>query len=133
MAKLMRAGLEHHDIHQCEIMHELSIAMSILDLAAEEAERQGGARVLEIHLKLGRLSGVVKEALLSAYELARESTALEEAQLVIEEVAVRVHCPACNTTRAVVSAQQLCCAECGTPSADVVSGRELEVFAMEIQ
>jgi hydrogenase nickel incorporation protein HypA/HybF len=125
--------LERHDIRPCEIMHELSIAMSILDLAEEEAERHGSARVLEIHLKLGRLSGVVKEALLSAYELARESTALEEARLVIEEVPVRVHCPACKTTRAVVSAQQLCCLECGTPSADVVSGRELEVFAMEIQ
>ena len=114
-------------------MHELSIAVSILDLAAEEAERHGSVRVLEIHLKLGPLSGVVKEALLSAYQLARESTPLEEAQLVIEEVPVQVHCPTCKTTRAVVSAQQLCCALCGTPSADVVSGRELEVVAMEIQ
>jgi hydrogenase nickel incorporation protein HypA/HybF len=118
---------------RCEIMHELSIAVSILDLAEEEAEKHGSARVLEIHLKLGALSGVVKEALLSAYELAREGTSFEEARLVIEEVPVRVHCPTCKTTRAAVSAQRLCCAECGTPSADLVSGRELEVFAMEIQ
>ena len=134
IAKPTRNELARHDIRRCEIMHELSIAMSILDLAAEEAERtRERARVLEIHLKLGRLSGVVKEALLSAYELARECTALEEAQLVIEEVPIRVHCPSCKTARAVVSAQQLCCADCGTPSADVLSGRELEVFAREIQ
>ena len=43
-------------------MHELSIALSILDLAAEEAGRRGG-RVVAVHLKLGPLSGVVKEAL----------------------------------------------------------------------
>ena len=114
-------------------MHELSIALSILDVAAEEAERQGGVRVLGIHLKLGPLSGVVKEALLSAYELAREGTPFEESQLVIEDVPVLVHCPTCRTTRPVVSVQQLCCAECGTPSRDVVSGRDLEVVAMEIQ
>ncbi len=114
-------------------MHELSIALSILDLAAEEAQRHGSVRVLEIHLKLGRLSGVVKEALLSAYELARTSTRFEEAQLVVEEVQVLVRCPACRTTRAVVSEQQLCCAECGTPSAEVVRGRDLAVVAMVIQ
>jgi hydrogenase nickel incorporation protein HypA/HybF len=114
-------------------MHELSIALSILEAASEEAQRQGSVRVLGIHLKLGSLSGVVKEALLSAFELAREGTEFEEAQLVVEEVPVMVLCPICRTSRPVVSVQQLCCAECGTPSHDVVSGRELEVVAMEIQ
>jgi hydrogenase nickel incorporation protein HypA/HybF len=114
-------------------MHELSIALSILDVAGEEARRQGSVRVLGIHLKLGPLSGVVKEALLSAYELARESSPFEETQLIIEEVPVLVHCPSCRETRPVVSVQQLCCAECGTASHDVVSGRDLQVVAMEIQ
>ena len=50
-------------------MHELSIALSLLDQVAEEAERRGGVQVHAIHLRLGPLSGVVKEALLSAYEL----------------------------------------------------------------
>jgi hydrogenase nickel incorporation protein HypA/HybF len=114
-------------------MHELSIALSILDVATEEAQRQGSSRVLGIHLKLGPLSGVVKEALLSAYELARESSPFAETELVIEDVPVLVHCPACRTTRGVVSVQELCCVECGTPSHDVISGRNLEVVAMEIQ
>ena len=55
-------------------MHELSIAMSILDLAGEEVERQGGGRVVAIHLRLGPLAGVVKTALCSAFELAREAS-----------------------------------------------------------
>lgn len=113
-------------------MHELSIALSILDIAAEEAERRS-ARVRSIHLKLGRLSGVVKEALLSAYELAREAEGLDDVPLLIEEIAVQLHCPHCAMTRPAVSVWQLCCAECGTPSADIVSGRELEVVALEIQ
>ena len=114
-------------------MHELSIALSILDVASEEARRQGATCVKGIYLRLGPLSGVVKEALLAAYELARETSELSEADLVVEDVPVQAVCPTCRTTRAVVSLQELFCAECGTPTPDVVSGRDLEVFALEIQ
>ena len=51
-------------------MHELSIAMSIVDLAQEEADRRGGVQIKAVHLRLGLLSGVVKDALLSSYEMA---------------------------------------------------------------
>lgn len=67
-------------------MHELSIVMSILDLVEEEAERRGNPRVEAIHLRIGTLSGVVKEALLSAYELAAEQTPFAESKLVVEDV-----------------------------------------------
>ena len=114
-------------------MHELSIAMSILEFAGAEADRRGGVRVVGIHLKVGPLSGVVKEALLSAFGLAREGDPLEDAQLVIEEVPIVVYCPKCLANRAAMSVQELSCVECGTPSGQVVSGRELEVVALEIQ
>ncbi len=116
-------------------MHELSIALSILDVAAEEARRQGAARVKSIYLRLGPLSGVVKEALMAAYDLARDANApeLDNAQLIVEEVPVTVDCPTCRTTRTIVSLQEFFCAECGTPTPEVKSGRELEVFALEIQ
>jgi hydrogenase nickel incorporation protein HypA/HybF len=114
-------------------MHELSIALSILDFAAEEAERQGRRRVVAIHLRLGPLSGVVKDALQSAYDLARETSDLGESELVIEEVPLVAYCPACCTERTLVSAQELCCPACGTPTPEVVRGRELEVFALEIE
>jgi hydrogenase nickel incorporation protein HypA/HybF len=114
-------------------MHELSIALSILDLAAEEAERRGEARVAAIHLRLGPLSGVVKDALRSAYDLAREGTALEKAELVIEDVALLAYCPVCAANQALPSAQRLVCPVCGTPTPEVVRGRELEVVALEIE
>jgi hydrogenase nickel incorporation protein HypA/HybF len=114
-------------------MHELSIAMSILDLAAEEVDKQGDVRVLEIHLKLGPLAGVVKKSLLSAYELARADTPFAATELVIEEIPILVFCTSCQTTRPVVSVQEIFCSHCGTPCPDIVSGRNLEVVAMEIQ
>ncbi len=67
-------------------MHELSIAMGILEAAEEEAENQGGGRVTAIYVKIGKLSGIAPDALLSAYELAREDTNLSDCHLVIEKV-----------------------------------------------
>jgi hydrogenase nickel incorporation protein HypA/HybF len=67
-------------------MHELSIAMSILDGAEEEAENRGGGRLSAIYVKVGSLSGVVPDALLAAYELARENTSMSDCRLVVEKV-----------------------------------------------
>lgn len=114
-------------------MHELSIAMSLVDVAAEEAERRGGVRILAVHLKLGPLSGVIKDALLSAYELARENSPLESSRLVIEDAPIAAYCPTCEAERSVVSIQHLCCSTCGTPTPEIVRGRELEVTALEIE
>jgi hydrogenase nickel incorporation protein HypA/HybF len=66
-------------------MHELSIAISLIELAQEEAERLGNARVSSVHVKLGCLAGVAKEALLFSYDLACEGTPLEGSELIIEE------------------------------------------------
>ena len=114
-------------------MHELSVALSILDLAAEEAERQGSSRVVAIHLRLGPLSGVVKAALRSAYDLAREGTALERAELVIQDVPLVAYCSVCAAERALPLPLELCCPDCGTPTPEIVRGRELEVTALEIE
>ena len=79
-------------------MHELSIAMSIVEMAQEEGERRG-VQVNAVHLKLGALSGVVKEALLSSYEMACADTPLQGSRLIFEEVPVVVFCPTCQTQR----------------------------------
>ena len=113
-------------------MHELSIALSILEIAREEAERHGG-RVAAVHLRLGPLSGVVREALVSAYDLAREGTPEASADLIVEEVPVVAYCPTCGSERTLASMQELCCPACGTPTPEVVGGRELEVVALEIE
>ena len=112
-------------------MHELSIAMSIVDMAQEEAQRRG-IQVCAVHLKLGRLSGVVKEALLSSYEMACFDTPLAGSELVIKEVPIVVFCPNCKAERPLNSMQLFCCSECGTPTPEVVRGKELEVVALEV-
>jgi hydrogenase nickel incorporation protein HypA/HybF len=114
-------------------MHELSIAMSIVELAQEESDRRGGVQIVAVHLRLGLLSGVVKDALLSSYEIACEGTPLAGSQLVVEEVPVLVFCSLCDARRPVHSTQSFCCSQCGTPTGDVVQGKELLVVGLEVQ
>ncbi|HUI42111.1 MAG TPA: hydrogenase maturation nickel metallochaperone HypA [Terriglobia bacterium] len=114
-------------------MHELSIALKIVEIAEEEAARRGGAGVHAVHLRLGPLAGVVKEALESSYELARENSAVAGSRLVIEEVPVVVFCPKCQAQRKLSSMQWFCCPECNTPTGEIVHGRELEVVALELE
>lgn len=112
-------------------MHELSIAISILDVASEEAVRRG-VDVRAVHLKLGPLSGVVREALLSAFEMAREDSLMPQVRLVIQDVPVVVYCPNCQAERPAASPQEICCSVCRTPTPRVITGRELEVCALEV-
>ena len=113
-------------------MHELSIAMNIVELAQQEAQ-QHGVRVSAVHLRVGALSGVVKEALLCSYEMACHDTPLQGSRLVVEDVPVMVYCPNCKARRTLSSLQFFGCSQCGTPTAEVVQGKELEIAALEIQ
>jgi len=114
-------------------VHELSIALSIVEGAEEEIQRQGGGSVFAVHLKLGPLSGVVREALAFSYQLACEGTSLEGSQLIIEEIPIRIHCTACGNEGDPVSLQCLHCGRCGATVCSVVRGAELELCALEMQ
>jgi hydrogenase nickel incorporation protein HypA/HybF len=113
-------------------MHELSIAMSIIEMAEEEALTRGGVQVLAVHLKLGDLSGVVKEALLSSYEMASEESVLKGSKLLIQSIPVSVYCPNCQLEQQLNSIQSFCCPQCGTASSQITHGKELEVVALEL-
>jgi hydrogenase nickel incorporation protein HypA/HybF len=113
-------------------MHELSIAMSIVDMALEEAERRE-VTIDAVHVELGRLSGVVAEALTFSYEMASSGTMLEGSRLVINEVPIEVYCPACNAQKTLSSMQWFCCPECGMPTSEVIHGKELLITALEIR
>jgi hydrogenase nickel incorporation protein HypA/HybF len=113
-------------------MHELSIALSMIDGVLEEARKQGEVRVAAVHLKLGIFSGVDKEALEFSYGLACEGTPLEGSRLVIEQIPILMYCSTCKAEHTLVSMQQLCCPSCQAPADDIRSGRELEVTALEV-
>ena len=113
-------------------MHELSIAISMIDQIREESESRGGLEVEAVHLRLGVFSGVDKDALLFAYQLACEGTLLEGSRLVIETIPLLIYCAQCRQDRTPPSVYQLSCPDCGTPGQKIVTGREIEVASLEV-
>lgn len=114
-------------------VHELSIAMSLVDMASEECERRGGVTIEAVHVRLGPLSGVVREALDFSFTVAAAGSPIEGARLVIEEMPLTAFCPRCEVERVIATPQHLRCPECGASTPDIAGGTELELFALEIR
>lgn len=112
-------------------MHELSIAHHLVELAVEAAKDAGIQRVRALHLKLGVLSGVVKESLEFAFDVIIQGTPLEGARLVIEEVPVKVYCSQCQAVSTLTKPFPMRCSACGARTGEVLEGREIELYALE--
>lgn len=111
-------------------MHELSIALSMIEQIEEESARHPGT-VRTVQVKVGVLSGVDCEALRFAWEIAREGTKFATAQLEIERVLLLARCPSCGRTHA-PAMDSIVCPQCITPEQDILAGRELELVSLEI-
>jgi hydrogenase nickel incorporation protein HypA/HybF len=110
-------------------VHELSIAESILDIAAEEAAANHAAAVTAIRIRLGDFAGVVREALEFAFEIARQGTVAASAALEIERVPLKTRCAGCGME----ATEDFCfvCLRCGAPL-EILSGREMQVESVEL-
>lgn len=108
-------------------MHELSIAESVV---AAVLERTGDRRVNTVRLQVGRLSGVVPDALMFCFELAATGTALAGAELQIEVPSGRAHCRECRQDFDLDDLILLC--GCGSADVEVLAGRELQLMSVEV-
>ncbi len=113
-------------------MHELSITYELVQIAHAAAVNAGATRVNVVHLRLGVMAGVVKDSLLFGYDIATEGTLLEGSRLVVIDVPVILHCPTCNQDSQIDDIQMFICPHCGTPTADLRQGREIEIESIEI-
>jgi hydrogenase nickel incorporation protein HypA/HybF len=112
-------------------MHEVGIMQSTLEAAEKQARAAGAARIHEIRMRVGRMRGVVPEALEHAFAILREGTMAAAATLSIEHVMAACWCGDCR--------QEFECPDwfsecptCGTPSNDLRRGLELELVSMEV-
>lgn len=112
-------------------MHELSIAYNLVRIAAEAAQEAHIPHVDAVHLRLGVLSGVVKESLLFSYDIAAENTPLAGSRLIIEELPVVIFCPACKVERTLPGIQSFRCPVCDQPSAHIIQGKEMQIASLE--
>jgi len=113
-------------------MHELSVAAALIEEVERAVRPQAGGRVLSVTVRVGTLSGVDPEALRLAFPVACEGTAVEGAELVIEDVAARAFCRSCR--RDIQPAFPFfVCEECGGTDVEITTGRELTLQSVDVE
>ncbi len=113
-------------------MHELSVCQALVGQVEAIARRESAARVTTIHLAIGPLSGVEAELLRRAWPLAAGATIAADAELIIEQAAVRVACSVCGAETE-AKANRLLCGECGEWRTRLVSGDEMLLTRLELE
>lgn len=108
-------------------MHEMSIVQSVVAMVREKA---GGRRVRRLTLEIGKISGVLPDAIEFCFELCCRDTVLEGAQLEIREIAGRARCRMCGVEFPLEQPYGHC--PCGSVHFEYVAGDRMLLKEMEI-
>jgi hydrogenase nickel incorporation protein HypA/HybF len=106
-------------------MHELAITQSVVDTVIE---RTGRAPVASVRVRVGRLTGVVPDAMAFCFELVTAGTPLQGSVLEFEQPEGRGHCRTCGQDFPLADLILLC--RCGSADVEVLTGRELVVVSV---
>lgn len=112
-------------------MHELSIALNIVDIASRETAKAGANSVAELELQVGSLSGVVIEALEFALKEAVRNSVLENSEIIISEIEARCRCNGCGREYKAEALYDIC-PECHSADRTILQGQELLVKTLQV-
>jgi len=123
-------------ISECEIiidliMHEMSIAVNIIDIAVETARKNNAFKINEIVLDIGTLSGIETESLLFCYDSACKNTIAEGSVLKLNIIAAKAVCDSCGFEFDADSWAPRC-PKCDNVVLMVSGGRELKIKSINI-
>lgn len=111
------------------VMHELSIAEHIVEIAVDALPADSGVTVREIELEIGTLSGIEIEALTFAMDVVMKNTPLEHAELRILRVQGRGGCNLCGAEFDMDDFFTPC-PSCGGTNCDILRGEEMRVKSL---
>ncbi len=112
-------------------MHELSIVLSIVDIAAAETQKAGAQQVDCIELEIGELAGIQLDALEFAWDVAVKNTALQKAKCHIHRITGKARCNDCSTEFLLQHLYDAC-PHCGQYFNEILQGQELRVKSLVV-
>jgi hydrogenase nickel incorporation protein HypA/HybF len=108
-------------------MHELAITCNIVELVAEAAK---GRKVARVTVEIGKLSGVMPDAIAFCFPEVAKGTEAESAFLDICEIDAAARCDVCGTKFPTPSMLTAC--PCGSLRFQRLLGEELNVKCIEL-
>jgi hydrogenase nickel incorporation protein HypA/HybF len=108
-------------------MHELSISQGIVESVCEAVP---DGQVLVVTVEIGKLSGVVPDAVRFCFDECARGTRLEGARLDIVDVRGRGRCASCQQELDMEEPVTSC--PCGHPFVEILHGQELRIRSVEV-
>jgi len=114
------------------VMHEMSIALSIVEAIEAKAREEGAVKVSGVDLLIGTLAGIEPESLKFCFSAAAKGTLAEDALLAVEEPEGVGECGECGK-RFPVNFYYAECPECHSLRIKIVSGEEFLIQSITIE
>ena len=109
-------------------MHELKITQNVVAAISEQAK---GAKVQRVLLEIGKLSGIMPEAVRYCFDVCSQGTVAEGAVLAIQEVPGLARCRQCGAEIPLFD-QPLGVCQCGSVELVLIRGQDLKVKEIEV-
>ena len=113
-------------------MHELPFTMSMLDIVLQHATEAKAAKVTQIDLVIGKLTGIVPECVQFQFDVLKKNTIANEAVLSFHQPENELRCRNCDIVYT-PDGNNLRCPECKKKNIEVITGREYYVESIEVE
>jgi len=113
-------------------MHELSIVMSIVDLAEEQVQKHHARTVERIELDIGTLAGVEFAALDFAWDEGVRHSVLAKSERQVNKIEARARCRQCGCEFAITEPFQPC-PQCHDYLNEFMQGKELRIKNLTLE
>lgn len=112
-------------------MHELSVALGIVNIAEHETKKAHAKSVELIELEIGVLAGIEMESLEFVWPTAVYNTVLENALKKINIIEGKAKCIDCDSIFKIEHLYDSC-PNCQSNFKGIIQGKELRVKALEV-
>lgn len=112
-------------------MHEMTIAVSIIDIVCKKASDEKAHKINSVELEIGELSGIMIHSLEFCFEAACKNTIADGADLNIHTIKAEAFCKSCNNNFS-IETDFSPCPTCDNFNFEITKGKELLIKSFNI-
>lgn len=114
-------------------MHEMSYVIRFVNLALQRAKESGAVRVNRLTVSVGEMTDIVPEYLHKYYPEAVRGTILEDTELNVQVVPVRIRCAGCKEEYHPEKGNSYACPVCGSFTGEICAGKGMRLETIEME
>ena len=112
-------------------MHEMTIAMNIVDIVCQKAGDEKARKINSVELEIGELSGIMIDSLEFCFEAACKNTIANSAELHVNKIEAEAYCKSCEI-KFKMESDFTPCPNCNDFNFEIVKGKEFSIKSFNI-